>query len=83
MRIVGMHLFPHVYHKVDKIKFFSASGRASRALAMVWLPSNYPYQMYSLVAGRQQRWQVGVRPPTYNSMPVAHQTAVICAARGF
>ena len=43
VRIVGRHLFPHVYHKVDKIKLFSASRRASRALAMVRLPSNYLY----------------------------------------
>ena len=52
---VGRHLFPHVYHKVDKVKLFSASRRASRALAMVSLPSNYPGQMYSAVAGGQRR----------------------------
>ena len=63
VRMVGRHLFPHVYHKVDKIKLFSASRRASRALAMVRLPSNYPCQMYSAVAGGQQCWQAGVRPP--------------------
>ena len=57
------------------MKLFSASRRASRALAMVRLPSNYPYQMYGAVAGGQQRWQAGVRPPTYNSMRVADQTA--------
>ena len=45
VRVVGRQLFPHAYHKVDKIKLFSASWRASRALAMVRLPSNYPYQM--------------------------------------
>ena len=55
VRIVGRHLFPHVYHKVDKDKIFSASRRASRALAVVRLPSNYPSQMYSAVAGGQQR----------------------------
>ena len=75
VRIVGWHLFPHVYHKVDKVKLFSASRRASRALAMVQLPSNYPCQMCSAVAGGQQRWQAGVRPPTYNSMRVADQAA--------
>ena len=42
-RIVGRHLFPHVYHKVDKMKLFSASRCALRALAMVRPPSNYPY----------------------------------------
>ena len=42
VRIVGRHLFPHVYHRVDKVKLFSASRRASRALAMVRLPSSYP-----------------------------------------
>ena len=75
VRVVGRHLFPHVYHKVDKTKLFSVSRRASRALAMVCLPSNYPYQMYGVVAGGQQRWQAGVHPPTYNSMRVADQTA--------
>ena len=50
VRVVGRHLFPHVYHKVDKMKLFSASRRASRALAMVRLPSNYPYEMYSASA---------------------------------
>ena len=47
-RIVGRHLFPHVYQKVDKMKLFNASRRASRVLAMVRLPSNYPYQMYNI-----------------------------------
>ena len=75
VRIVGRHLFPHVYHKVDKAKLFIASRRASRALAMVWLTSNYPCQMCSAVAGGQQRWQAGVRPPTYDSMRVADQAA--------
>ena len=42
LRIVGRHLFPHVCYKVDKIKPFSAREGASRALAMVRLPSNYP-----------------------------------------
>ena len=55
-RVVGRHVFPYGYHRVDKMKLFSASRRASRALAMVRLPSNYPYQMYSVVAGGQQRW---------------------------
>ena len=55
IRVVGCHLFPHVYHKVDKMKLFGASPRASRALAMVCLPSNYSYQMYSSIAGGQQR----------------------------
>ena len=73
--VVGRHLFPHVYHKVDKMKPFSASRQASGALAMVRLPSNYPYRMYSAIAGGQQRWKAGVRPPTYNSMRVADQTA--------
>ena len=75
VRIVGRHLLPHVYHKVDKLKLFSASRRALRALAMVRLPSNYPGHMYSAVAGGKQRWQAGVRPPTYNSMRVADQVA--------
>ena len=61
VRVVGRHMFPHVYHKVDKMKLFSSSRPASRALAMVRLPSNYPYQMYSAMAGGQQRWQAGVR----------------------
>ena len=56
MRIVGRHLFPHVYHRVDKVKLFSASRRAARALTMVPLPSNYLGQMYSAVAGGQQPW---------------------------
>ena len=47
---------------------------------MVRLPSNYPYQMYGAVAGGQQRWQAGVRPPTYNSMRVAYRTAA-CVLR--
>ena len=81
VRIVGRHLFPHVYHKVDKVKLFSASRRASRAFAMVRLPSNYPCKMYSTVAGGQQRWQAGVRPPTYNSMRVANQAAAQCYTR--
>ena len=51
VRIVGRHLFPHVYHKVDKVRIFSASRCASRALAMVRLPSNYPCRMHSAVAG--------------------------------
>ena len=42
---------------------------------MVRLPLNYLGQMYSAVAGDQQRWQAGVRPPTYNSMRVADQAA--------
>ena len=75
VRIVGRHMFPHVYQQVDKVKLFSASRRAARALAMVRLPSNYPSQMYSAVAGGQQRWQAGVRPPAYNSMRVADQAA--------
>ena len=66
LHVVGRHLFPHVYRKVDKMKLFNAGGQASRALAMVCLPSNYPYKMYSAVAREQQRWQVGVRLPTYN-----------------
>ena len=53
--MVGRHLFPRVYHKVDKMKLFSAGRRVSQALAMVRLPSNYPYQMYNAVAGGQQR----------------------------
>ena len=75
-------MLPHRYHKVDK--FFSASRRASRALAMFRLPSNYPGQMYSTLAGAQQRRQVGVRPPTYNSMRVADQatTSVLRAVTG-
>ena len=40
---------------------------------MVRLPSNYAYEVYGAVAGGQQRWQAGVRPPTYNSMRVADQ----------
>ena len=75
IHVVGCHLFPHVYHKVDKMKLFSASRRASRPLATVCLPSNYLYQMYGAVGGGQQCWQAGVRPPTYNSMRVADQTA--------
>ena len=61
-RIVGWHLFPHVYHQVDNVKLFGASRRVARAFAMVWVPSNYPGQMHSAVAGGQQRWQAGVRP---------------------
>ena len=45
VRKVGRHLYPPVYHKVDKVDFFSASRRASRALAMIRLPSNYSCQM--------------------------------------
>ena len=75
IRVVARHLFPHVYHEVDKMKLLSASWRALRALAMGPLPSNYPYQMYTAVAGGQQRRQAGVRPPTYYSMRVAYQTA--------
>ena len=75
VRIARRNLFPHVYHKVDKVKLFSASRRASRVLAMVELPSKYPRQMYLAVAGGQQRGQAGVRPPTYNSMRVADQAA--------
>ena len=75
IRIVGRHLFPHVYHRVDKLKLFASTRRASRALAMVHLPSNYPSQMYNAVAGGQQRWQAGVSPPTYNSLRVGHQAA--------
>ena len=63
IRLVSRHLFPHVYHKVDKTKLLSANRRASRVLAMVRLPANYPYQMYVAVAGGQQRWQAGARPP--------------------
>ena len=72
-------------HKVDKMKLFSARRRASRALAMVRLPSNYPYQMYGAVAGWEQRWQAGVRPPMYNAMRVADQTAasVLCTVTGW
>ena len=70
MRIVGRHLFPHVYHKVDKMKLLRASRCTSRALAMVRLPSNYPYQMYSAVASGQQRKHAGGRLP-YKSMRVA------------
>ena len=55
VRVVGRHVFPHVYHTVDKMKLFSASRRALRTLAMVRLPSNYPYEMYGVVAGGQQR----------------------------
>ena len=74
------HLFPHVYHKVDKMEVFSTRRRASRALAMVRLPSNYPYQMYGTVAGGQPPWQAGVRPPTYNSTQVADkQRPLFCA----
>ena len=41
VRIVGRHLFyVYVYHQVDRVKLFSASCRAARALAMVRLPSN-------------------------------------------
>ena len=85
VRIVGCHLLPQVYHQVDKLKLFSSSRRASRALAMVRLPSNYPYQMYGAVAGGHQRWQAGVRPPTYNSLRVADHAAasVIRAAAGW
>ena len=42
---------------------------------MVQLPSNYPGPMYNAVAGGQQRWQAGVRPPTYHSMRVADHAA--------
>ena len=77
IRVVGRHMFPHVYHKVDKMKLFSASRRALRALAMVRLPANYLSQMYSAATGGQQRWQAGVRPPTYNSMRVADETAAL------
>ena len=54
-------------------------------LAMVRLPPHYPGQMYSAVAGGQQRWQAGVRPPTNNSMRVADQAAasVLCAVTGW
>ena len=47
---------------------------------MVRCTSNYPCQMYSIVASGQQRWQAGVRPLTYNSMRVAdHAVAsVLC-----
>ena len=55
------------------MKLFNAS-RVSRASAMVRLPSNYPDQMYTAVAGGQQRWQAGVRSPTYNAMRVVDQT---------
>ena len=54
MCMVGQRLFPHVYHKVDKVKLFIASRRASRALAMVRLPSHYQYRMSSAVARGQQ-----------------------------
>ena len=88
VHIVGRHLFPHVYHRVYKVRqslLFSASQRASRALAMVRLPSNYPCQMYSAVPGGPQRWQAGVRPPTYSSMRVADQAAasVLCVFTGW
>ena len=75
VRIVGRHLFPHVYHNTDKVKSSSARRRASRALAMVQLPSNYSGQMYSAVAGGQQRWQARVHPRTHNSIRVADQAA--------
>ena len=75
VRIVGRRLFPHIYRKVDKVKFFSASRRALTALAMVRLPSKYLCQMYSAIAGWQQRWQARVRRPTHNSMRVADQAA--------
>ena len=42
---------------------------------MVRLPSNYPGEMYSAVAGGQQRWQAWVRRPTYHSMRGANQAA--------
>ena len=66
--MVGRHLFPHVYHKVDKTKLFCASRRALRALAMTHLPANYPYHMYAAVAGGQQHWQAGVWPPMCGAM---------------
>ena len=34
-RVLGRHLFPHIYHKITKMKLFRASRRASQALAMV------------------------------------------------
>ena len=42
VRMVGRHVFPHVYHIVDEMKLFSASRCASWALAMIRLASNYP-----------------------------------------
>ena len=43
---------------------------------MVQLPANDPYQMYTAVAGGQQCWQDGVRPPTYCPLHEADQAAV-------
>ena len=53
--VVGRHMSPDVYHKVDKMKLLRASRPASRALAMVRLPSNYPDQMHGAVTCVQQR----------------------------
>ena len=61
--VVGHYLFTHVDHKVDKMKLFSASQRASRALAMVRLPSNYPYHMCNAVAGGNNGGKQGFGHP--------------------
>ena len=50
--VVGRHILPHVYHKVDETKLFCASRKASRALATLCLPANYPPRC-------MPQWRVG------------------------
>ena len=71
IRVVGRDQFPHVYDKADKMNLFNANWRAPRALAMIRLPANYSYQMYAVIAGKQQRWLAGVQPSTYKAMTLA------------
>ena len=77
--VVGRHLFPHVYHKVDKMKLFSASRWASRALAMVRLSSNCSYHMYSAMVDNSAGKRGCTRPCTTPCGLLIRQMPPFCA----
>ena len=75
VHVVGRHLMPHVYHRVDKIKLFLSSRKASAVLRTPELPASFPLHIHSGAIGGQHRWHAAVLPPNFSATRVNDHAA--------